>query len=292
MDTRKLAAFVDLAKTLNYTTTAAHLFTTQATVSKQIISLEKELDVQLFDRGHRQVRLTAMGTALLPAATAVVTAVNQLQKRLGQEQAAAGQRLTIRAIPSIAQYRAFNLITGFAKQHPEITLDFAEAETATLFPALDHGQADVIFTRLFTVEPSPYDVLIGDTDEFVVVLPKTDPLAQHAGLTAADVSDRPLLLLDESTQLYQPVIAVFAAQGLTPKVSYRGKRIDLILGMINRGMGLSIMMGKSFDLTDYPGLTIVPIAPPQTSQLAFLRRHGHQTPATTAFWAFLHAHHD
>ncbi|WP_442760814.1 LysR family transcriptional regulator [Paucilactobacillus nenjiangensis] len=41
MDIQKLKAFVELTETNSYTETAEHLFSTQATISKQIMSLEK-----------------------------------------------------------------------------------------------------------------------------------------------------------------------------------------------------------------------------------------------------------
>lgn len=68
MNIQKLVVFLDLAKTLSFTKTAEHLFTTQGTISKQIIALEKELDVQLFDRTHRKIELTEAAKLLLPYA--------------------------------------------------------------------------------------------------------------------------------------------------------------------------------------------------------------------------------
>lgn len=47
MDIHKLEVFIDLSETLNYTETAERQFTSQGNVSKQIISLEKELDTKL-----------------------------------------------------------------------------------------------------------------------------------------------------------------------------------------------------------------------------------------------------
>lgn len=58
MDLHKLEVFLNLTQTLNYTDTAENLFTTQGNISKQVKSLEKELDVILFKREHRQITLT------------------------------------------------------------------------------------------------------------------------------------------------------------------------------------------------------------------------------------------
>ena len=65
MEINKLRAFVDLAKTLNFSDTAANLYTSQSTISKQIKSLEKELGQVLFERNNKQVKLSDYGQRIL-----------------------------------------------------------------------------------------------------------------------------------------------------------------------------------------------------------------------------------
>lgn len=74
MDTKRLEYFLDLVETENYSETAERMFTTQGNVSKQILALEKEWDVSLFDRSHRKIRLTEAGSAILPHARQVLEA--------------------------------------------------------------------------------------------------------------------------------------------------------------------------------------------------------------------------
>ncbi|MCI1986408.1 MAG: LysR family transcriptional regulator [Lactobacillus sp.] len=290
MESHKLAVFVDLANTLNFSATAERLYTSQATVSKQIKSLEKELDVALFDRSHRQIRLTAAGRVLLPYAQSLVRTEKTMLTALAASRTQAHQQLVIRAIPSIAQYKAFNLIAAFTKQHPEVDLQFAEAETDTLLPALADGRADIIFTRLFAIEQSKYDVLIGETDRFAALLPKDHPLATAASVAVQELAGDSFLLLSAATHLYAPVIAMLKAAKITPKIAYTGQRIDLIAGMVNRGMGVAIMMARSFDALAYPNVVAVPIVPEQVSHLALMRLHGHHTPVSDAFWTFAQQH--
>lgn len=286
METRKLATFVDLAETLNYSETADRLFTTQATVSKHILALEKEWGVILFDRSHRQVTLTEAGKLARPYAQMIVTSEAKLHQTLAAHTTDAALRLIIHAIPSISQYRAFNTIAAFARAHPEVDLRFAEAETNTLLPALAVGSADIIFTRLFDLEHPEYDVLIQETDRFAAVVPRAHPLAGVASVTIGDLAGDHWLLLNEATTLLAPVKGMLAVAGVTPTITYKGQRIDLILGMINRGMGVSVMMAGSFDPAEYANIAVVPLVPAQRSHLAFLRRRDHATPASDLFWQF------
>lgn len=58
MDTRVLKYFLTVAHTNNITKAAEQLHITQPTLSRQIMDLEHELDVPLFDRSQRRLQLT------------------------------------------------------------------------------------------------------------------------------------------------------------------------------------------------------------------------------------------
>ena len=59
--TQQLGYFLKLAEELNYTKVAQAFFITQPTLSKQIVNLENELKVTLFDRDRNSVKLTKAG---------------------------------------------------------------------------------------------------------------------------------------------------------------------------------------------------------------------------------------
>ena len=61
MDLTQVKCFLILSETLSFSKTADKLFISQSTVSKKIKQLEGELQVTLFDRGHRQIKLTPTG---------------------------------------------------------------------------------------------------------------------------------------------------------------------------------------------------------------------------------------
>ncbi|BAP85190.1 LysR family transcriptional regulator [Paucilactobacillus hokkaidonensis JCM 18461] len=290
MDTRKLATFVDLAQTKNYSKTAERIFSNQATVSKHILALEKAWNVQLFSRAHRTVTLTHAGETILPAVLELLEKEQQLNRVIKNQSSKEIKELVIKGIPSISQYQAFNVITDFAKQYPDVNLKFSEAETDTLLDTLDDGNADIVFTRLFGNKQLHHDMLINDQDYFVALMPKIHPLAGYKKLTMELLKNESFLLLDSSTNLFKPIISLLKEAGIEPRITYEGRRIDLILGMLDQGMGVSIMMNKSFDLTDYQNIVAIPIEPKQYSRLAFIRRHGKHSATSELFWKFAQKH--
>lgn len=283
MDLKKLTTFVNLADTLSYTKTATQLFTTQATISKQILALEKELDAQLFDRRHRQVHLTAAGQAILPWAQKMINNNQQLLAALAQAKHLS--TLTIRGIPSMAHYPAFQWLSQFHQAQPHIHLHFSEAESYALLPSLQAKTSDIIFMRLFPADQVPGEKLLTATDYFVVVLPKKHLLATAQRLTIADIAQQDLLLLNQTTNLYQPIWQRLTAANPHPQIVYEGQRIDLMLQLVQQGLGLGITMAKTLTQQQRQQLQVIPLQDAPVSRLVFIRRQP-APPQTDAFWQF------
>ena len=75
MELRWLTAFVAVAEELNYRRAAERLFVAQPAISQQIMNLEKDLGVRLFDRNNRSVRLTDAGEAFLTPCRQALTVI-------------------------------------------------------------------------------------------------------------------------------------------------------------------------------------------------------------------------
>ena len=72
LDSRKLLAFVTLARCGSFSQTAREIFLTQSAVSHAIKSLEDELGCRLFDRHGRRAQLTRSGRQLLEHAIRIL----------------------------------------------------------------------------------------------------------------------------------------------------------------------------------------------------------------------------
>lgn len=93
IDLRLVRYFLVMAEELHFTAAARRLYVSQPALSNQIRRLERQLDVELFERSARGVRLTPAGEAFLPHAREAVAAM-----RLGVAEAsvAAGREDVLR----------------------------------------------------------------------------------------------------------------------------------------------------------------------------------------------------
>ena len=113
MDFHKFEIFINLAETLNYTETAEQMYTTQGNISKQIIALEKDLGVKLFQRSHRQLALTEVGEMTLPFAKTILHQYDTLQSPIEDFQEGKKQSLKIYTILTMPIYHGLTKITQF-----------------------------------------------------------------------------------------------------------------------------------------------------------------------------------
>lgn len=82
LDSRKLLAFVTLARLGSFTQAASELHLTQSAVSHAIKSLEVDLDCRLFDRLGRRVALTPQGQQLLAHAHRIIAEMQSARNEL------------------------------------------------------------------------------------------------------------------------------------------------------------------------------------------------------------------
>lgn len=288
MDIHKLEIFLDLTQTLSYTQTAVRQFTTQSNISKQILALEKELEVPLFDRTHRKITLTQAGETLLPHARSIIAQYHHLQNELAEKRNQEELTLSILTIPTMANYRGFSLITHLLKEHPEVNLQLKEGEGNELLPFLENSPSHVIFARTFDTENRDYDLFVTEEDRFVAVVAKTHPLANKPKIHLADLQNEKFVLLEKETLLHQPTLALCQKAGFTPQVLFQSARIDLLLNMVANELGVSILMEKTIEKNWLDSVAVLPITPTEVSLLGFMRQKKQHSTASRLFWQYLH----
>ncbi|MFI4931871.1 MAG: LysR substrate-binding domain-containing protein [Burkholderiales bacterium] len=113
-----LLAFEAAARHLSFTRAADERFVTQSAISRQIRSLEDDLGVELFARGHRALALTAPGQKLLLACQGVLA---QLRRTVSSIRAPnAREVLALSTTPSFASYWLIPRLRSFTQANPGI----------------------------------------------------------------------------------------------------------------------------------------------------------------------------
>jgi DNA-binding transcriptional LysR family regulator len=127
-DWNQVRAFLATSEEGSLSAAARALHQTQPTLSRQVTGLEQSLGVTLFERGHRQVRLTVAGLELLEHARAMAEAANRVSLAAsGQSQAIEG-RVCITATEMLASYYLPPMLRKLREQAPGIVVEVVASD--------------------------------------------------------------------------------------------------------------------------------------------------------------------
>ncbi|WP_246268439.1 LysR family transcriptional regulator [Nonomuraea typhae] len=133
---KEIQCFTRVAGRLSFSRAAADLGMSQPAVSQAITRLEKALDLQLFERTAREVRLTPAGDALLGQAEQVLAAV----AGFAEEAARLTQSVIHLAYPSIAGALAARIVRRLSARSPALAVELRPAGRGAAHRALDEGR--------------------------------------------------------------------------------------------------------------------------------------------------------
>jgi LysR family glycine cleavage system transcriptional activator len=121
----QLEAFEAAARTLSFTKAADELSLTQSAVSRQIKALEDHLELALFRRLHRALRLTEEGQTLYQAVGDVLGQLHEVSSRLRRRTEA--RTVVVTTTPGFAGIWLIPRLTNFTAVHPEVDVRISPA---------------------------------------------------------------------------------------------------------------------------------------------------------------------
>jgi DNA-binding transcriptional LysR family regulator len=149
-DWNQVRAFLATAEEGSLSAASRALHQTQPTLSRQVTSLEESLGVTLFERGHRQVRLTVAGLELLEHARAMAESANRVSLAAsGQSQAIEG-RVCITATEMLAAHYLPPMLRRLREQAPGIVVEVVAADQLS---DLIRREADIAIRHAQPTQP-------------------------------------------------------------------------------------------------------------------------------------------
>lgn len=160
MELHQLQTFVAVAETHGFSSAAQILNLTQSAVSSQIVRLEKDLGVRLFDRTTRSVALTDAGTTLLPYARQLLNLSDTASSIVSGE----GNRPALRLGITTEQADRFlpEILRRFTPSHPDIGVQIDCSVSSVLADKLGSGLLDVALTIRHADTPAGETIGIED----------------------------------------------------------------------------------------------------------------------------------
>lgn len=286
MDIRHLRYFEAVARHSHVTRAAEELDIAQPALSKQISQLEKELDVALFDRIGRNVRLTEAGEALLPHARTILAQIEAARAEMAERVGLRRGRVALGTPPTVGTQLLPQVLALFNQHYPGIEFRLHEAGVQALLELLEAGLADMAIVAL-PVEDTLITVQELFTEELVVVVPKRHPLSNQRTIALADLRGESWVLSPKSYGLRETMLHACQRAGFIPRVVLDGGEMDMLLHLVAAGVGVTLVPRLAVE--EGSGVSVLHIHDQQLQRSLGLVWHTERTtsPAARALRAFL-----
>ncbi|MGR3443319.1 MAG: LysR substrate-binding domain-containing protein [Thalassococcus profundi] len=210
----------------------------QPALSVQIKELEESLGLALFERGPREVRLTAFGEEFLARARDILQGTDELLDLARASKDRLAGRLRIGIIPTIAPYLLPQLIGRLNQSHAGRDLHVRETLTPRLLRDLSEGRIDTAIVALPVSEPAFTEVPLAE-ESFVLVRPAQD--AAKPVPSGEDLRRMRLLLLEEGHCFRDQALAFCNTPQSLPKDGLEGSSLSTLVQMVGAGIGVTLI---------------------------------------------------
>ena len=139
---RQLKVFAAVARHASFVRAAEELHLTQPAISMQIKELEGAVELPLFERAGRTVRLTMPGEYLLVYVRRVLATLKEAGDAMAKLRGVQGGRMTIGMV-STAEYFLPRLVARFRSQHPAVEMRLAVGNREQLSRMLHDNEVDL-----------------------------------------------------------------------------------------------------------------------------------------------------
>lgn len=243
----KYMAFIKTVEYGSFTRAAEALNYSQSGISRMISDLEKEWKIALLERSRAGVSLTSDGMMLLPYAKTLCAEYQKLQEQVDALHGLQSGIIRIGTFSSVATHWLPRIIQHFKQDYPAIEYELLLGDYREIERWVEDGRVDCGFLRL-PIRSNLKTIFLAQ-DPLLVVLPENHPLAALPKVPAAALQDYPFMMLEKDG--HAEAEAVFAENGIKPRVRFRTLDDYAIMSMVENGLGISILPELILKRTPY-----------------------------------------
>lgn len=238
---RQLEYLVALAETGQVTRAALRCHVSQSSMTIALKNLEQSLDVQLFQRHAKGVRLTEAGERFARKAQDIMVSVEEAIEEIRRTPDDLQGQVRIGVTETISAYLIPLLLMSLSKQFPNLSIIMEERDRASIEMGLLDGNFDLAFILVSNMKV--HDELEHETmlrSPRRLWLHSDSPLQYPESLALKDIAKTDFILLDMDEHV-ETVNRYWGARGLAPKVTFKSSSLEAVRSLVALGQGITIL---------------------------------------------------
>jgi LysR family transcriptional regulator, cys regulon transcriptional activator len=260
---------------LNVSATAENLYTSQPGISKQVRLLEDELGIQIFERsGKHLTQVTPAGESIVRIAQEILSRVDSIKSVAGEHTHPEMGTLNISTTHTQARYALPEVIKGFTKRYPKVSLHMHQGTPSQMSEAIAKGVANfAIATEALHLYQDAVMLPCYHWNRSIVV-PKGHPLALKEHITIEELAAYPLVTYVFGFTGRSELDTAFNRVGLTPRVVFTATDADVIKTYVKMGIGVGVIASMAINKdqdTDLVAIDASHIFGSSTTSIGFRR---------------------
>ncbi|WP_313375561.1 LysR substrate-binding domain-containing protein [Chishuiella sp.] len=230
-----------VAEHKNFTIAAEKSFVTQPTLSMQIQKLEKELNIDIFDRTSHPIKITQIGEKIVAQAKTILMEANRMKHLVNEEKGLLEGDFVIGVIPTVLPSLVPLFYKTFQKNNPKSNLIIKELQTDKIIKGIKDGSLDfgIVVSPLYEDQiiekPLYYEPLIA-------YVPKGHRLSDKDRIKESDLDTADLLILQEGHCFRNNVLALCDTTHMKNRpIKLESGSFEALIKLANDGYGMTLL---------------------------------------------------
>lgn len=242
MNIQQLESFIKVAENLNFARAAEALNVTTSAVSRQICSLEEELNTKLLRRTTKNVSLTPSGIIFYNDAKEILAKLQLTKQKIKNQMETNVQLLFIGCTNEADPALMVELLQRCRKQLPEIYPFLRIGSSRLLLNMLIHDEIDILFCFKNDI-PMRESFVYHELAQIPVccVLPSGHPLSDKEELSPKELLSENIVICN-SRELPSQIASIqnLISNQFSPNSIYYSETLQAMLTLIKAGYGIGI----------------------------------------------------
>ena len=232
---RQLEIFVAISRTDSVSRAAEALSLSQSATSTALSELERQFDLQLFDRVGKSLRINETGQQLLPRAVELLDRAKEIENLL-QGHAGFGY-MRIGATLTVGNYLATILVARFLQEHPESRIQLQVHNTSTIVQQIANHELDL---GLIEGDCNHPDITVQPwiADELVVLSAPHHPLASQRKVSFVQLLQEDWILREKGSGTRETFDRAFHSHHSKLKIRLELEHTEAIKRAVESGLGI------------------------------------------------------
>jgi len=245
MNSKQLQYALLLSKVRNFSQVAEKLNISQPALSKQILALEKELGVRLFDRNTNPITLTPAGEHFSQQAESLLYQQDQLQRSMERFRSGEASKLVIGITPFRSSYLMTDVLKKINQRFPHVRIQLHEIKSEVLRKEAVEGKYDFAIINL-PVDETLLDVIPLEADRLWLAIPKSllhllPDYKEGQPLSLADCQKLPFVTVSQEQEMRRLLEKLCTAAGFSPNITVEVVGLNTAWSIARAGVAATLL---------------------------------------------------